>query len=94
MKNVDPRTATSVPIVLHAPDRLIVALDVPTADEALQAVETLDNVTFFKIGLQLFITGDLSRLLQQLRGKHIFVDLKLPGDIGNTIAAVSTSASR
>jgi hypothetical protein len=49
---------------------------------------TLDNVTFFKIGLQLFITGDLSRLLQQLRGKHIFVDLKLPGDIGNTIAAV------
>ena len=88
MKDVDPRIATSVPTELQAPDRLIVALDVPTADEALRAVETLDNVTFFKIGLQLFITGDLARLLQQLRGKHIFVDLKIPGDIGNTIAAV------
>ena len=69
-------------------DRLIVALDVPTVDEALRAVEMLDNVSFFKVGLQLFLTGGLSSLLQALRSKRVFVDLKLPGDIGNTIAAV------
>ena len=69
-------------------ERLIVALDVPTVDAALQAVETLDNVSFFKVGLQLFLTGGLPTLLQSLRGKRVFVDLKLPGDISNTIAAV------
>ncbi len=69
-------------------DRLIVALDVPTVDEALRIVDQLDNVSFFKIGLQLFITGGLPTLLQSLRHKQVFVDLKVPGDISNTIAAV------
>jgi orotidine-5'-phosphate decarboxylase len=69
-------------------DRLIVALDVPTVDEALRAVERLDNVSFFKVGLQLFITGGLPALLERLRGRQVFVDLKVPGDISNTIAAV------
>src|SRR5215210_6591283 len=69
-------------------DRLIVALDVPTVDEALRAVDLLDNVSFFKVGLQLFMTGGMSALLQSLRGKRVFVDLKVPGDIGNTITGV------
>ena len=69
-------------------ERLIVALDVPTVDEALRAVEDLDNVTFFKVGLQLLMTGGLPALLQALREKRVFVDLKLPGDISNTIGAV------
>jgi orotidine-5'-phosphate decarboxylase len=73
---------------LAAADRLIVALDVPTADEALRAVDQLDNVSFFKIGFQLFMTGELRRLLEALHAKHVFVDLKIPGDIGNTVAAV------
>jgi orotidine-5'-phosphate decarboxylase len=73
---------------LTGADRLIVALDVPSVDAALQAVERLDNVTFFKVGLQLFMTGGLPTLLQALRGKRVFVDLKVPGDISNTIAAV------
>jgi orotidine-5'-phosphate decarboxylase len=73
---------------LTGKDRLIVALDVPTVDEALSAVERLDNVSFFKVGLQLFITGSLPTLLQSLRHKRVFVDLKIPGDIANTIAAV------
>ena len=63
----------------------------PTVGDALRAVETLDNVSFFKIGLQLFITGGLPALLDELRarpGARVFVDLKLPGDISNTIAAV------
>jgi orotidine-5'-phosphate decarboxylase len=74
---------------LTGKDRLIVALDVPTVDEALRAVEQLDNVSFFKIGLQLFLTGGLPLLLQTLsKTKRVFVDLKVPGDITNTIAAV------
>jgi orotidine-5'-phosphate decarboxylase len=73
---------------LKGKDRLIVALDVPTVKEALALVETLDNVYFFKIGLQLFLTGHLPKLLKELRQKQVFLDLKVPGDIGNTIAAV------
>jgi orotidine-5'-phosphate decarboxylase len=69
-------------------DRLIVALDVPTVEAALDAVQALDNVSFFKVGLQLFMTGGLPALLQSLRDKRVFVDLKLPGDISNTIRAV------
>jgi len=73
---------------LTGQDRLIVALDVPTLDEALAIVEQLDNVSFFKVGLQLFITGGLPTLLQALTHKQVFVDLKVPGDISNTISAV------
>jgi orotidine-5'-phosphate decarboxylase len=51
-------------------------------------VETLDNVSFFKVGLQLFLTGELPRLLEALRQKSLFVDLKVPGDIANTIGSV------
>ena len=51
-------------------------------------VETLDNVSFFKVGLQLFLTGELPRLLGALRKKSLFVDLKVPGDIANTIGSV------
>jgi orotidine-5'-phosphate decarboxylase len=47
-----------------------------------------DAVSFFKIGLQLFITGELPKLLQALRQKAVFVDLKVPGDIANTIGSV------
>src|SRR5215210_2703838 len=73
---------------LHGADRLIVALDVPSVDAALRAVRQLDNVSFFKVGLQLFLTGGFPELLTALHGKRVFVDLKVPGDIGNTIAAV------
>lgn len=73
---------------LTGKDRLIVALDVPTVDEALTVVERLDNVSFFKVGWQLFITGGLPTLLHSLRQKKVFVDLKVPGDIANTISAV------
>jgi orotidine-5'-phosphate decarboxylase len=75
---------------LTGKDRLIVALDVPTVEEALAIVERLDNVSFFKVGLQLFITGGVPRLLESLRQKQkqVFVDLKVPGDIANTISAV------
>ena len=73
---------------LRGKDRLIVALDVPTSEEALRLVEKLDNVSFFKVGWQLFIAGNLPWLLGHLRTKNVFVDLKVPGDIGNTIRSV------
>jgi orotidine-5'-phosphate decarboxylase len=81
-------------IDLRGKDRLIVALDVPTSDEALRTVDQLDNVSFFKVGWQLFLAGDLVRLLERLRGKQVFVDLKVPGDIGNTIRAVVDACVR
>jgi orotidine-5'-phosphate decarboxylase len=78
---------------LSGQDRLIVALDVPTHDRALELVDLLDNVGFFKIGLELLLAGDLLRFLQRLqeqkrRTAGVFVDLKLGGDIGNTIASL------
>ncbi len=78
---------------LTAKDRLIVALDVPTIDEAISVVEKLDNVSFFKIGLRLYMAGALSgklaTLVERLRPQgQIFFDLKFPGDIDTTIATV------
>src|SRR6202040_3807901 len=41
------------------------------------------------VGLQLVVACGLPLLLQSLRGKKkVFVDLKMPGDIGNTVGAV------
>ena len=47
--------------------RLIVALDVPTHGEALNLVEELSNVSFFKIGLELFLKGDILSLVKRLQ---------------------------
>ena len=68
--------------------QLIVALDVQEHDEALDLVRTLDNVSFFKIGLRLLLAGDLFGFLKSLhsvRGSQVFIDLKIAGDITNTI---------
>jgi orotidine-5'-phosphate decarboxylase len=80
--------------VLRGRDRLIVALDVPTVANALEIVDTLDDVSFFKVGWQLFMagvtSGNLSTLLTRLqtRDRNVFIDLKVPGDIGNTIGSM------
>ncbi len=71
-------------------DRLIVALDVPTHEQAFELVEKLENVSFFKVGLQLLMAGDILGFIQRLQKRRpsqggVFVDLKLSGDIGNTI---------
>jgi orotidine-5'-phosphate decarboxylase len=68
-------------------ERLIAALDVPTAAQARSCVETLgDAVTFYKIGLELFSAGGYFELLQWLRsrGAKVFADLKLY-DIPETV---------
>ena len=78
---------------MNGNQRLIVALDVPTHDRAIKLVDDLDNVSFFKVGLELLFAGGLYSLLERLyerrRGSGgIFVDLKLSGDIGNTVSAL------
>ena len=60
-------------------ERLILALDVPTVDEAKALVLSLgDAVKFYKIGLELFMSGNYFELLDWLvkQGKKVFVDLK------------------
>lgn len=68
-------------------DRLIAALDVPTAAEARRLVETLGtSVSFYKIGLELSTSGEYYTLLDWLvkRGNRVFCDLKLH-DIPETV---------
>ena len=51
-------------------------------------MEELENVSLFKIGLRLFLAGDLYglvRRIQEQRRGAIFIDLKMAGDISNTI---------
>lgn len=68
-------------------ERLIVALDVPSANEARAMVERLgDSVAFYKIGLELSTTGRYYEVLDWLvkRGHRVFCDLKLH-DIPETV---------
>ena len=69
-----------------AAERLIVALDVDTFDEAMRLVARLEgSVSFFKVGWQLFM-GTHFQVPHALaeRGKKVFLDLKM-GDIPATV---------
>jgi orotidine-5'-phosphate decarboxylase len=73
---------------IPAAERLIFALDVPDIARAKSLVETLgDSVVFYKIGLELCMSGGYFELLDWLvaRGKKVFVDLKF-FDIPATVA--------
>jgi orotidine-5'-phosphate decarboxylase len=76
-------------------DRLIVALDVPTADEALALAGRLEgHVGMLKIGLQLFVAEGpivVRRIRERFGGLDIFLDLKLH-DIPNTMRGAIDSA--
>ncbi|HEY9380707.1 MAG TPA: orotidine-5'-phosphate decarboxylase [Burkholderiales bacterium] len=64
---------------IPAHERLIVALDVPSTAEAERLVDTLgDSVSFYKLGLELFMSGGYFDLIDVLvkANKKIFVDLK------------------
>ncbi|MDY0012798.1 MAG: orotidine-5'-phosphate decarboxylase [Rhodocyclaceae bacterium] len=80
-------------------DRLIVALDVAEADSARALVETLgDAVSFYKIGLELFMAGGYFELLDWLvaRDKKVFVDLKffdVPETVRSAIRALAHSGA-
>ena len=75
-------------------DRLIVALDMPTVEEAARLVAQLqDGVNFYKVGLELLFAGglDFARHLKS-QGKRVFLDMKLL-DIGNTVERAVANAA-
>lgn len=66
-KNIDPR------------ERLIVALDLPSAQQAKDFVQAVgDEAVFYKVGLELFMSGGYFELVEWLvaQRKKVFVDLK------------------
>ena len=94
--------AQSMPPTAHAAERpsderekLIIALDVESAGEALSLVRELSPyVGAFKVGLQLF-TAEGPGFVRELvdAGARIFLDLKFH-DIPNTVAKASVEAAR
>lgn len=74
---------------IPARERLILALDVPTIDAAKTLVESLgDACCFYKVGLELLMTGQYFELVDWLvrRGNSVFTDLKL-FDVPNTVGS-------
>ena len=75
-------------------DRLIFAMDVPTVERARKlATELGDAVTFYKIGLELMMSGHYFELLDWMleRDKKVFCDLKffdIPATVGSAVRAL------
>lgn len=68
-------------------DSLIVALDVPDVASAKKLVDEIDDaVNFYKIGLELMMSGEYFTLVEWLKNKDkkVFADLKLY-DISETV---------
>ena len=87
------RKADSVkgPPAIPLEERLIVALDLPSANDAKTLVDQLGReVMFYKVGLELFMSGEAFALVDWLteRGKKVFVDLKffdVPATVGRAV---------
>jgi orotidine-5'-phosphate decarboxylase len=71
-----------------------VPLDVPTEAAALSLLEQLPQVSFWKVGLELFVASG-GRVVEALKTqqKRVFLDLKFH-DIPNTMAGACRSAAR
>jgi len=75
-------------------NRVIIPLDVPSAEDAFTLVDRLgDEADFYKVGFELYTRGgpDVVRELVA-RGKRVFLDIKLH-DIPNTVAGAVAAAS-
>ena len=75
-------------------DRLIVALDFPTLEQAKSCVLELgDAVSYYKVGMELYyaVGSEIIRFLKS-QNKQVFLDLKLQ-DIPNTVAHALTVLS-
>jgi orotidine-5'-phosphate decarboxylase len=81
--------------VIPTRERLIFALDVPTSEAARALIERLGPaVQFYKLGLELLMSGQYFQLLEWLaaRDKRIFVDLKffdIPATVGAAVRQLS-----
>jgi orotidine-5'-phosphate decarboxylase len=72
--------------------QIIVPLDVASSAAALALVDRLPQVSFWKVGLELFVSSGPG-IIQELktRQKRVFLDLKLH-DIPNTMAGACAAA--
>src|SRR3569832_1929445 len=80
---------------MDALDRLIVAQDVHTAEDARNLIATLgESVRFYKVGKQLF-TALGPNFVRELRASNrkVFLDLKYK-DIPNTVAGAVAEAAK
>jgi orotidine-5'-phosphate decarboxylase len=76
-------------------DRLIVALDVPSATQARQIVQAIgESASTYKVGKQLF-TAEGPQVVRDLvsSGRKVFLDLKFH-DIPNTVAGAVREAAK
>ncbi len=77
-------------------ERLIFALDVPDTEHAKKLVNELgDSISFYKIGLELFMSGDYLKFIGWLKEKNkkVFVDLKF-FDVPQTVASAVKALSK
>jgi len=92
---VPTRSRLTAPLeTSEARERLIVALDFPSGQEALNFVDRLDGTCrWFKVGLELFLAagGSIVETLRN-RGYSVFLDLKFH-DIPNTVAGAVRSVA-
>ena len=76
---------------IAANERLIFAMDVPDCDRARRLAEELgDSVVFYKLGLELMMSGGYFELLDWMlaRNKKVFADLKfydIPATVGAAV---------
>lgn len=76
-------------------DRIILALDVPGHDKAIDMVRKFeDHIDVFKVGLELFTSAG-PKIVEDIHsmGKKIFLDLKFH-DIPNTVSKSALAAAR
>ncbi|KKD34597.1 MAG: orotidine-5'-phosphate decarboxylase [Limnoraphis robusta] len=75
-------------------DKIIVPLDVSSLEDAIALIDQLPQVSFWKVGLELFVSSGPEILTQlKQRQKRIFLDLKFH-DIPNTVAGACRSAAK
>jgi len=85
---------------IQASDRLIVALDVPEAEDARALVDRIgEHAGFYKIGLELFMSGGAFELLDWLKqkDKQVFVDLKffdIPATVARAVSRLNGSGAK
>ena len=72
-------------------ERLIFAMDVPDCDQARSLAEELgESVVFYKLGLELMMSGGYFELMEWMleRNKKVFADLKffdIPATVGSAV---------
>ncbi len=89
------KTVEATAPILSVRERIIVALDVASADEAREIVSELKGqVGAFKIGLQMYMAAGPAFVRELVQSSEkVFLDLKFH-DIPNTVAKAAVEAAR